>query len=1030
MRSKKRTIGILIVVIVVLLGFAGSLLVYRNKLLSENAKNTSSDNIAQSLSSTSSNGYFENFYDKPITDENIALDSIEVNRTQLGYDDENLSFEFMRKDEYMGASYRFKILYKGIPLNSEEARVLVDENGNARTLISRKIPIKLLEKISTTPKITEDEALNIAKETLGEDFLEYNLSANFKQVKISPELVIYEINDKYFLSYYIQSGSYICIVDAESGDVITANSTEMSNTAEFEGQNGDIHQVFYDDYKDENYDIKNALWNSDKGLFIFDNCIDNISLNHIFTLDDIKDGSNKSAVDGMANTYRVIEYFEQENLSLSFDNTWVIVNNDKSKDENGKSRKNNATGGVLFVENQSVAKITFDIRSDKNKAQLSAYLDVVAHEYTHAVTGLIAFGSSGYSSDCKYFERNALAEAYSDIFGQLVEQKYTGKTDWIQSVPENNRSLKSPNRSKYTKRYTTEDKQGTDSNDYGGAHKNSTIISHTAYLMSKDNHNENYDSEFLLDYNQLGQLWYGSLFYLNDKSDFSDCRYAVEESARDLIENGVLLENNLKVIEQAFNEVEVSSNPTRRGLTDSMEIIKDKNTIVVPIEDETQSTEFVEITEAETTIETFVEDISFKSVSLGFDFSCFIDNNCNLYTCGNNYNGQLGNGDNEDSLFPIKIMSDIEYIKAIGDHSYAINKSGSLYAWGSNFGGSLGSSNVEDRNILVPTKILDNVSSVYTGNYLSFCAAITNNNELYMWGSNYDNVFPNYPEKEDILSPMKVMDNVESVSFSERNGACITTDGSLYVWGNNFDGQIGNGKFGGMGTLGKQVNDNPITVISPYKVMDNVEQISLGDNCCAAVTKDGSLYMWGNNECGQLGIGKSRSKALNTPTKIMDNVRLVKICGNFCAAITNTDELYMWGDNCYGQLGVGKFGGKDYLFDENIDLNSPQKIMDNVLSVTLNYDYVAALSTNNQLYMWGNNEKWQLGIGEEYVLSPTPIKIIDNVVSVSLSSNYASALLENGELYIWGHNYCGQFGNGTTEDEAIPQKVYFNMILE
>lgn len=156
---------------------------------------------------------------------------------------------------------------------------------------------------------------------------------------------------------------------------------------------------------------------------------------------------------------------------------------------------------------------------------------------------------------------------------------------------------------------------------------------------------------------------------------------------------------------------------------------------------------------------------------------------------------------------------------------------------GSNFGGSLGSSNVEDRNILVPTKILDNVSSVYTGNYLSFCAAITNNNELYMWGSNYDNVFPNYPEKEDILSPMKVMDNVESVSFSERNGACITTDGSLYVWGNNFDGQIGNGKFGGMGTLGKQVNDNPITVISPYKVMDNVEQISLGDNCCAAVTK-------------------------------------------------------------------------------------------------------------------------------------------------------------------------------------------------
>lgn len=45
MRSKKRTIGILIVVIVVLLGFAGSLLVYRNKLSSEKTENSSDNNF-------------------------------------------------------------------------------------------------------------------------------------------------------------------------------------------------------------------------------------------------------------------------------------------------------------------------------------------------------------------------------------------------------------------------------------------------------------------------------------------------------------------------------------------------------------------------------------------------------------------------------------------------------------------------------------------------------------------------------------------------------------------------------------------------------------------------------------------------------------------------------------------------------------------------------------------------------------------------------------------------------------------------
>ena len=49
----------------------------------------------------------------------------------------------------------------------------------------------------------------------------------------------------------------------------------------------------------------------------------------------------------------------------------------------------------------------------------------------------------------------------------------------------NLRNISEPKIKKYTKRYITEDKQGTDDNDYGGAHQNSTIISHVAYLMSK-----------------------------------------------------------------------------------------------------------------------------------------------------------------------------------------------------------------------------------------------------------------------------------------------------------------------------------------------------------------------------------------------------------------------------------------------------------------------------------------------------------------------------------------------------------------
>lgn len=587
MRSKKRTVVVLAIVIVVLMVVTSGLLVYRNQLTERNQKenNILSNDTAQQISSTQK--IIKNFYDKPITDEKIALDSIELNRNQLGYGNKDFSFEFERKEEWMGASYSFKLLYKGIPVYDRGISVITYSDYSANILITGGVEVEKISKIDIAPKITQDEALDIAKETLGEDFSEYNISANFKHVKISPQLIIYETKNQYVLSY-IYSGNYICIIDAQNGNVIESHSSLVFNSAEYEGQNGDIHQVFYDDYKDDNYDIKNLLWNKDKNIYIFDDvegAQDYIPIN-IFTIDDIQSGKNKSAVDAMANTYRVIEYFEKSH-NMAFDATLVEVNDDDEV-------KNNSGGrSWVTASGSSVANIIFGVYSDK-KTQDSCNLDDVAHEYTHAVTNLLAFGN-GYRKDSKYFERNALMEAYSDIFGQLVEQKYTGKTDWIQSDTMRNMELTV----NYILRYKPKD------DDYGGAHQNSTIISHTAYLMSKDNYNENYDAEFLLDYDQLGQLWYRSLTHLKDMElkNFSDCRWAIEQSARELIEEGVLLEGNLKVIEQAFNEVGVDSDAVRHSVENSLNVTQTtkSSTLVVPVETETVPLETVEITEIATT---------------------------------------------------------------------------------------------------------------------------------------------------------------------------------------------------------------------------------------------------------------------------------------------------------------------------------------------------------------------------------------------------------------------------------------------
>ncbi len=1026
MRSKKRTIGILIVVIVVLLGFAGSLLIYRNKLSSEKTKNNSNNNIAQSLSSAPSGKSIENFYDKPITDEKIALDSIEANRDKLGYSDENFTFIY---DEKSGSktAYHFDLYYKDIPVYSpvgiRGVSVITHYDNSAKVLITGVSDSDKIIKVNAIPKVTEDEALNIAKEFLGKELSEYLISADFKQVKIYPKLIIYETNNEYVLAYYIES-NYICVVDAENGNIITSRNTLVSNVSEYEGQNGDKHQIFYDDYEDDNHHIANMLYNKDKKIYIF-NDVDgeqNYIPQNVLTINEIQSGKNKSAVDAMANTYRAVEYYENK-FNMTFNATYVEVNDDDEA-------KNNSAGRVLIDSSGShFANIIFGVYSFKN--QDSCRLDDVGHEYTHVVTNLKVFGN-GYSEDSKYFERNALMEAYSDIFGQLIEQEYTGKTDWVQS--DTKRDLKNPKINSYSKKRKTKDDKGTKSNDYGYAHDNSTIISHTAFLMSKDNNNDKYNNTILLDYNQLAQLWYGSLEYIQKTKfmTFSDCRYAIEQSAMDLIEKGVLIDGNLKIIEQAFNEVEVSSNPARHGAENGVEI-KEKHTATVPIENETQSTEPVEITEIPTEPTTQTSAIDLIDKTLPEIISLM------------NGEYQIIKTENDGYIYiqNQSVLSGMEfYIQVSGDDIISANngeeihndtlkaklESGELTLDGIqvNKSGKVSETIQADMDYKSCSKVLGDFNCIGgTGGYLGGDVSSLS----YDYNDNNAKVILNFNIPEEIYKDL-ILGKISSVSSEEMksynpklknvviekncqvgdivslslgNGcsSCIDKNGNLYMWGSNL--------FGNCST-----NNSLI----PIKIMDNVREVNLGSTCSSVITNDGSLYMWGYNNKGQVGNGTTNNSSI--PVKIMDNVKSVSLGYEHNAVITEDGSLYTWGSNKHGKLGNGTTN----------DSLIPVKIMDNVKSVSLSSEYSGAITEDGSLYMWGGNWCYQLGNGTNED-SLTPIKIMDNVKTVTLGSSHNAVITEDGSLYMWGYNDKGQVGNGTTaispEPAESPVKIMGNV---
>lgn len=288
-------------------------------------------------------------------------------------------------------------------------------------------------------------------------------------------------------------------------------------------------------------------------------------------------------------------------------------------------------------------------------------------------------------------------------------------------------------------------------------------------------------------------------------------------------------------------------------------------------------------------------------------------------------------------------------------------------------------------------------------------AAVTKYGDLYMWGHNGDGQLGIHSDVDSKV-PVKVNDSasplpeksVKYVALGSDHSAAITKDGSLYMWGrNNYDGQLGDG-----------TTTNRYT---PTKIMDNVASVSLGGSHSAAVTKDGSLYMWGDNGNGQLGDGTTTDRY--TPVKIMDNVASVSLGSSHSAAITKDGSLYMWGWGYYGQLGDGT----------TTDRYTPVKIMDNVASVSLWGNHSAAITKDSNLYMWGNNGYGQLGDGTTDTKT-RPHRVASNVQSVKLGYSHTTVISKDGGLYTWGYNYYGQLGNGTTTNSSNPIKTMNDVV--
>lgn len=217
------------------------------------------------------------------------------------------------------------------------------------------------------------------------------------------------------------------------------------------------------------------------------------------------------------------------------------------------------------------------------------------------------------------------------------------------------------------------------------------------------------------------------------------------------------------------------------------------------------------------------------------------------------------------------------------------------------------------------------------------------------------------PEFEAIQGTMK------QIAFGEKHKLVLTTDGTLYSSGGSFFGTNGHGG-------AKEVPDfAPIPALKDKRV----EFVAAGGNYSIAVTEEGDVYGWGHAFFSETGQLTQVSAVPRFSSSVVHRVLEVSCGDRHVVALTNSQQCIAWGENSCGQLGVGQKSKptcRPFLL-EKLPL---------VKAVGAGWAHSLAVSVDGQVYSWGLNSHGQLGLGDTTTrLSPEHVRDISSEEVIS-----------------------------------------------
>jgi alpha-tubulin suppressor-like RCC1 family protein len=322
-----------------------------------------------------------------------------------------------------------------------------------------------------------------------------------------------------------------------------------------------------------------------------------------------------------------------------------------------------------------------------------------------------------------------------------------------------------------------------------------------------------------------------------------------------------------------------------------------------------------------------------------------------LWGWGENTNGAIGMTSNtipayEQLSVQMSVSNQWIYNKSGSGNSFAIKVDGTLWGTGRNANGVLGIGNTTSQFVF--TQVGTATNYVAVDGYDEHTLALRSDGTLWGWGLNDFNQLGQGATSADVLSPIAIGTATDwsKIAVTGTGGSfAIKTNGTLWCWGFNCGGNLAGST---------TITSRP----SPFQIgtATNWLFVEPGDCHVLALKTDNTLWAWGERSSGQLGILGLTALQAQTPRQVGTATwQSIATGRNTSFGVQSNGTLWVWGENINGELGLNDTTNRNVSTQIGTDTNW--------VSVISGEDHTIAIKTDGTLWGWGRNRKGATGNG-------------------------------------------------------------------